>query len=105
MALRGINASDLAEASGLTPPTVSYIRRGQAGVRAATMAKLAEGLAKFPILDGVEPLLAAPTEKAPDANGHKPRIKRVRRRLRPLRPNEGIPPEFVGRWRVIEEKS
>jgi transcriptional regulator with XRE-family HTH domain len=108
MGLRGINASELAQASGLTEATLGRIRRGYVRVRPGTMAKLAKGLKKFPILDGVEPLLAAPQA---GGNGHavvggtnddQPPAPKPRRQLRPLRPDEGAPPEFVDGLPVIE---
>lgn len=102
MGLRGITAHQLAKASGLTPETLSRIRRGYIRVMPSTMTKITKGLLKFPILEGAELLLVAP-----DANGHDdapPAVVPVRKARRPLWPDEGNPPARVDGRRVIEER-
>lgn len=114
MGLRGINAAELADASGLTQATLSRISRGAARARPRTLAKIAAGLAGFPVIAGVEPMLVKPdgNGEAKDSlvafevrdagDGGQPPVKRVIKARRPLRVGEGTPPAFVGRWRVID---
>jgi transcriptional regulator with XRE-family HTH domain len=110
MGLRGINASELADASGLTQATLSRISRGYVRARPRTLAKIAKGLLKFPVLEGADLLLAAR-----EGNGHEdkmvsgthpdqPSVVPVRKARRPLWPDEGTPPEFVDGLPVIEDR-
>lgn len=112
MGLRGITAGQLSEASGVTAETLSRIRRGYIRVRPSTMEKIAKGLKKFPVIEGIEPMLVTPQAEnkmveAASGVGDQPPVVPVRKRRRKLRqlwPTEGIPPEFVNGLRVIEEK-
>lgn len=106
MCLRGITTDQLEAAGGPTTATLNRIRRGRVWVRPSTVRKIVTALSKYPVLEHAE-LLLAPVEKTPDSSGHDadqlPDVL-ARGPLRELRPNEGVPPDFVGDLRVIEDK-
>ncbi|MEO8745140.1 MAG: helix-turn-helix transcriptional regulator [Candidatus Dormiibacterota bacterium] len=56
LARRGWNATDLANASGCSPATISAARRGRA-VTSSTLSKIADALRQAPVIDGVDHLL------------------------------------------------
>lgn len=56
LARRGWNATDLANASGCSPATISAARRGRA-VTSSTLSKIADALRQAPVIDGVDDLL------------------------------------------------
>lgn len=56
LARRGWNATDLANASGCSPATISAARRGRS-VTSATLAKIAAALREAPVVAGIDSLL------------------------------------------------
>jgi DNA-binding Xre family transcriptional regulator len=56
LARRGWNATDLANASGCSPATISAARRGRS-VTSATLAKIAAALRGAPVVAGIDSLL------------------------------------------------
>jgi transcriptional regulator with XRE-family HTH domain len=56
LARRGWNATDLAQASGCSPSTISGARRGRR-VTNETLRKIADALLNAPIVPGVDSLL------------------------------------------------
>jgi helix-turn-helix protein len=114
MGLRGINASQLTRASGLPPGTLSHILRGQPAVRPSTMEKLAKGLAKFPVIEGIDPLLIVPDDVAELIGRHfslrqaremvATAVVPVRKRPGPAPAHVQTPPDSVDGLPVIVER-
>lgn len=69
LARRGWNATDLANASGVSVGTISAARRGRA-VSNSTLGKIAEALRAAPVVDGIDVLLEP--ENGLVANGSGP---------------------------------
>jgi DNA-binding Xre family transcriptional regulator len=56
LARRGWNATDLANASGCSPATISGARRGRA-ITSATLSKIADALRQAPVIPGIDDIL------------------------------------------------
>jgi DNA-binding Xre family transcriptional regulator len=59
LARRGITAQELSAAIGVSAVALSHARNGHS-IRETTFAKIANGLAQIPVLDGADALLAEP---------------------------------------------
>ncbi len=90
--LRGLSMSALAAASSVSKAMISKIERGDGGVSASTLGKLAEalevGISDLLAKDEVNSIVYSPMESQPVL--HDSKRKFIRRALSPIFPGRGI---------------